>query len=115
MLRTLAVVVLLLAGVAACGGEDPDPTGSWGTDAPGQPNLTLGEDGKVSGTDGCNRLVSTWKQDGDTVTFSVVASTNMHCEGVDTWLSGMHTATVSGDTLTVADADGDTIGTLRRR
>ena len=38
----------------------------------------------------------------------------MACEGVDTWLSKAATGNVSGDTMTVLDDGGSTIGTLKR-
>jgi hypothetical protein len=38
----------------------------------------------------------------------------MACEGVDEWLARASAATVSGDTMTVKDEVGATIGTLRR-
>jgi len=38
----------------------------------------------------------------------------MACEGVDTWLNGLATGTVEGDTLHVLNAADDEIGTLER-
>ena len=74
----------------------------------------LADDGTLTGTDGCNRLRGGWSADGDTVTFDQVASTRMACEGVDTWLSGLATATISGAEMTVLDASGAVLGTLAR-
>ncbi len=39
----------------------------------------------MSGTDGCNRLKGGWKQDGEAVSFTAVAGTQMRRIGVDTW------------------------------
>lgn len=72
------------------------------------------EDGKVSGTDGCNRLSGGYSEDADTVTFEQLASTMMFCEGVDTWLSKAATAKLSGDSLVISDESGTEIGTLKR-
>ena len=56
----------------------------------------LADDGSLTGTDGCNRLVGTWTAEADTVTFADVASTRMACDGVDTWLSALATGTIAG-------------------
>ena len=118
---TLAGSILLAAGaLTACaahpgGGDAADPVGTRGDTATRtEPSLVLADDGGLTGTDGCNRLVGSWTADGANVTFSQVASTRMACEGVDDWLSGLATAVVSGDTLTVSDASGAEIGTLER-
>ena len=117
---TLAATILLATGaLAACasnpGGGAADPVGTWGDTATRtEPSLVLADDDGLTGTDGCNQLVGSWTADGANVTFSDVASTRMACEGVDTWLSGLATAVVSGDTLSVSDASGAEIGTLER-
>jgi len=117
-------VLALGFGLAGCAPASPTGTGdtdastsavgTWGADAQGEPSLTLSEDGKLSGTDGCNRLTGSWTQDGATVDFGEVASTMMFCEGVDTWLVDLDTATVDGSTLRILDAEGTEIGTLDR-
>jgi hypothetical protein len=94
--------------------EPPNPVGFWGTaDTAGLPFLAFTEDGKVSGSDGCNALSGEWELEGTTIDFSDMASTLMACEGVDTWLSALDAATISGETMTILD-DADTeIGTLK--
>jgi heat shock protein HslJ len=117
----LVAAALALAGCATNAGsggaaaEPSDPVGTWG-DATTQtePSLVLADDGTLTGTDGCNRLRGGWSADGDTVTFDQVVSTRMACEGVDTWLSGLATATISGAEMTVLDASGAELGTLTR-
>lgn len=42
------------------------------------------EDGKLSGSDGCNQLTGPATVRGDTITFGEIASTKMACPGVDT-------------------------------
>lgn len=79
-----------------------------------QPYLELSKDGKVSGTDGCNRLMGSWAFDSSRITLEPLASTRMACEGVETWLAAAASATLEGDTLTVVDADGKPIGSLGR-
>ncbi|MFC9560616.1 META domain-containing protein [Agromyces sp. NPDC056965] len=118
----LSGTILLAATVlTACAGnpaepvETVDPVGTWGdVAATGEPSLVLGDDGSLTGTDGCNRLIGTWTAEADTVAFVEVASTRMLCEGVDTWLSTLATGTIEGDTLTVHDESGEEIGTLER-
>ncbi len=114
-LRKLAIpaaaigALLFLAGCASAATAE----GTWGTDD--GPQLTLSEDGALSGTDGCNQLMGSWEADGATVDFGEVASTLMACEGVDTWLNGLATGTVEGDTLHVLSTDGTEIGSLERQ
>lgn len=116
---TLAAGALLLAvGLSGCAGggsgQAPSAEGTWGSSAEGQPQLVLAADGTLSGTDGCNRLAGSWEQSGADVTFGQVASTLMACEGVDTWLSTLDSATIDGSTLHVKDQSGAEIGTLSR-
>ncbi|MBP1327365.1 heat shock protein HslJ [Leucobacter exalbidus] len=112
VLAASALVALTLTG---CSSSSGDVTGSWGdAETQGQPALELGTDGKLSGTDGCNRLMGDYTEKDGGVEFGQIASTMMFCEGVDTWLGKAATATVSGDKMTVLDKDGAEIGTLKR-
>ncbi|RAX49399.1 META domain-containing protein [Arthrobacter sp. AQ5-05] len=106
--------VLLLTSCAPSTPELPDPLGGWGTDGPGQPNLVLEADGKLHGTDGCNRLVGSYEASGTDITFGPLGGTRMFCEGVDTWLSHAAGATLGADTLEIIDAQGQRIGSLER-
>ena len=117
--RTLSIVgaigaaVMLTAGCAS-NVSAPGIVGSWESQEPGNPSLTFTEDGKVSGTDGCNDINSTYTIDGESIIVQPFASTRMFCEGVNTWLSGLATATIDGKTLLVQDASGTPIGELTR-
>ncbi|MDN4597777.1 META domain-containing protein [Leifsonia virtsii] len=106
-------VVLLLAGCAGTP-SGAKVVGMWGSTASGQPNLNIENDGTFSGSDGCNRLSGQGQIDGNEITFGSIASTMMACEGVDEWLGKAATGNVSGDTMTVLDESGKTIGTLPR-
>lgn len=120
------MIVLAAAALTACASnagtdatEPVDPVGTWGdASASSEPSLVLADDGKLTGTDGCNRLMGSWSTDesdaGDAVSFVDVASTRKMCEDVDTWLSKLATGTIAGETLTILDADGAEIGTLER-
>jgi heat shock protein HslJ len=102
-------------GAGAGGAEDPSDAivGTWGSTADKQPHLVF-DDGKVTGTDGCNGVSTTYTVEGDTVTLGRFMSTQMACTGVDTWLRAVHTVTIDGDALIVRNSSGDEIGTLER-
>lgn len=113
-----AVGLLLFTG---CLGEEGsarggsiDAAGTWGdTSDTTAPSLVLADDGSFTGTDGCNQLNGQWSVDeADHVQFEDVASTQMACEDVDTWLIGLDQATVADGTMTVLGQDGSEIGTL---
>lgn len=113
-MTVLAAAGIALLALTACSGSPVDAVGSWGEDADRQPYLVLDEGGKLSGTDGCNRLNGGWEQDGDVITFGEVATTMMACPDIDTWLMDLDTARIDGDTLLVSDATGEEIGLLSR-
>lgn len=120
-LRRVVLIALLLPVLAACtdsAGAAASPVGAWGdpTDPtdPSRPSLVLAEDGRLSGTDGCNRLTGSWTVDGTTLTFSALASTMMFCEGVDTWLLGAAAADLVAGSLVIRDSSGTVLGTLER-
>jgi hypothetical protein len=105
-----------LAALAGCSSPGSSPfTGDWGQEAPGQPSLTISDDGTFTGNDGCNDFEGEGTISGDTFTFGPFATIQQACEGVVPWLNIAVTATVDGDTLTVYKSDGDQIGTLDMR
>lgn len=112
-----AVVLSALTGCgqAAGSGGDADVTGTWTSEADGvTSSLEFADDGSVTGSDGCNTFSGDVEVDGDTVTFGPLMSTLKGCPGMDTWLSGVDSAVVDGDTMTVMGSDGEEIGTLER-
>ena len=122
LLATAAAVLLLTACGDVAGGDaddagtgSPDVTGSWGdTEAENAPFLEFTADGRVSGTDGCNRLFGGWSIQGTRITLTDMASTKMYCHDVDEWLSAGAAADVDGDTLRILDSSGAEIGVLER-
>ena len=116
--RRLAVVgagVAPVVALAGCSSSAVSAAGTWGTpSSQGKPYLELKTGGALSGSDGCNRLTGTWTQSGDDVTFGHLASTLIACQGVDTWLSKAHSATIKGSTMRVLDDDKQDIGTLTK-
>jgi len=116
ILVSIAVASVAVA-LSGCGASaESTATGIWGDpNATRMPSLELHEDRSLSGTDGCNRLVGTWKMSGNQIEFGTLASTLMACEGVDTWLGAATTATIDGSTMTIKDQGGKAIGTLQRQ
>jgi heat shock protein HslJ len=126
MKRVLALAgsLILAFTISSCGAAS-GPTGTWGdgynTDK--QPYLELSlaaeqtgdQAGYVTGSDGCNRISGQWMYAGGELTFPQIGATQMACEGINTWLSKAKGATLSGNTLTITDAAGAPIGTLKRQ
>ncbi|MBD7994673.1 META domain-containing protein [Arthrobacter sp. Sa2CUA1] len=136
--RYLILALALTLGVSACatdagsgsaGSDSPsskpsaeapatsaaEVEGTWGNpDEMREPSLNLGSDGRISGTDGCNRLLGSWTFEDGKVHFSEMGMTMMACPDVDQWLSKASTAVPETDTLRIYDAGGTEIGTLTR-
>ncbi len=112
----MVLSAVALTGCAGSSGDSIDAVGTWSESSDADaPSLTLEQGGKLSGTDGCNQLSGEWKlEDDDIVSFESVASTQMACEDVDTWLAGLSQATISGSTMTIEGSDGAEIGQLER-
>lgn len=119
LMKRVTVVLALaaaLVALAGCSSSGSSPfTGTWGEDAPGEPSLTINDDGSFAGNDGCNDFEGEGTVSGDTFTFGPFATIQQACEGVEPWLNIAVTATVDGSTLTVYQNNGDTIGTLDER
>lgn len=116
-LLVAAASVSLLA-LSGCSSQ-PEPVSvagtEWGDAAKTDtPSIAFAEDGKITGTDGCNRLMGSYTETAGEVVFSPLASTMMFCEGVETWLGGATKATVDGDTITFVNEEGAKIGDLKR-
>jgi heat shock protein HslJ len=76
-------------------------------------HLLFQADGRVSGSDGCNRVSGTYKREGDAVTFGPMAGTRMACpdtgdieRAFGDALQRAARLTVSGDRLELLDAAG---------
>lgn len=137
--RVIGIAVLgLVLPLAACGtGSEPseptssaptesstptdsadsaaiDPTGKWTSPEAGDPFLEFSEDGQVTGSDGCNRIQTTWEVDGDKILITPFTTTQKACAGVDTWLSEASSATIEGNVMKVADSSGEVVGGLEK-
>ncbi len=78
------------------------------------------ENGEVSGTSGCNRFFGAYEVDGDSISIGPLGSTLMACPGplMDqefgfmTSFQSAATYEISGDTLTMSNADGEVVVTF---
>lgn len=113
-MKTRAVLVSVAGLVLAGCSPQASAAGTWRATEPADAYLEIVDDGTLSGTDGCNRLFGGWEKDGSTITFGAIGMTEMYCEGVDDWLSQMHTATVTDATMTIFNEAGSEIGELKR-
>ncbi|MBK1720245.1 META domain-containing protein [Thiocystis violacea] len=81
-------------------------------------SLTFDTQGRIGGSDGCNRYMSGFRRDGDTLSIGPIATTRMACQASDgraeqarSYASALGRVTafrIEGDQLTLLDADGGT-------
>lgn len=84
-------------------------------------HMVLDEQGRITGSTGCNRVVGSYELDGEALTFSQLASTRMACPGETgelerDWMSALsQTAQVTqqGDRLILEDADDSPLAELK--
>ncbi|MCC6500071.1 MAG: META domain-containing protein [Anaerolineales bacterium] len=130
LIGLLAVLVL-----SACsGGSASSIVGQWELVSHGSASsqtpavegvdtsIEFSADGKLHGNVGCNVFNGDYKVDGDTLTFSPVASTLMFCEDVAAQesstlavFSESATFVLDGDTLTITSADGASVIVLAKK
>jgi heat shock protein HslJ len=111
-------VVLAAAGCAGGAGSDGETddgadsaaTGTW---RDGTAWLTL-DDGRVTGSDGCNGVNGSYSAEGDSVTFALEMTTMKACAGVTITFTNLVSAVVADDELTLRGADDAVITTLAR-
>jgi XRE family transcriptional regulator, regulator of sulfur utilization len=60
-----------------------------------QPSLRFAAGGRVSGSDGCNRISATYTLAGSRITFGPIAATRMACPGIES-LAGKFEAALTG-------------------
>lgn len=120
MFRSLLTAAAFFAvgiGLAGCAGAT-EATGSareegrWEAEGPA---FLILENGDLRGSDGCNGILGSYTVTDGRVEVTRGASTLRACPDVDTWLRGLSSAIIDGDTMTVLDGDGATIGTLTRK
>jgi hypothetical protein len=103
-----AAMLLLTACAAGSAGSEGSVVGAWGEEP--CPNITIAENGEVTGSDGCNRLTGTGTISGDRIEFGTLAQTRMACAaGTDVVEPWATSATVDGDELVLLDEAGEEI------
>ncbi|WP_291480322.1 META domain-containing protein [Corynebacterium sp.] len=118
-----ALAVVGLAGAPAAtaqpavpGSSVPDVpfTGTWvDADPAGAAEVTF-DQGRISGTDGCNGVGSSYTVEGNVADVDPFISTLMACTGAwSPWLQGMSTVHHYGAVLVVHGEDGAVLGVLR--
>ena len=87
-----------------------------GVTTPNDVSLTLQlEDGRVSGSGGCNRFTSSYEEEGNSISFGSVASTRMACpdeimSAERAYLAALGSAawwSASGNELVLSDSSGE--------
>ncbi|MFE2656487.1 META domain-containing protein [Brevibacterium sp. NPDC059310] len=89
--------------------------GQWSAGGDSKAFLALAADGTLNGSDGANRIVTTWEPDGDDA--AVIApflTTQMAAPGMKMWLGRVRRVEVDGDVLAVFDQSGTRLGELIR-
>lgn len=112
--RVSSIIAAGLLGTTGSLGASEKISGTWRASAPAEAYLEFLDDGRVAGSDGCNRLMGSWTQEGDVIQFGTMVSTMMYCHDVDTWLSGLDCAKINGETMTILGSENVEIGTLRK-
>lgn len=95
----------------------PEFLGTWKSELQ---QIELTQEGRLAGTDGCNTISSSWKEQGGTISFSPVVSTRMDCTDPETgelirsWILDAASGLVLEDELTIFDGSGAELGTMKR-
>lgn len=89
--------------------------GTWTEGVAGGASLVLNSDGTVIAFDRCNTLGGAWVVANGNIIIRMDGGTERSCDGLDTWLGAVASVTVEHDSLLIANAAGDTIGTLTKR
>lgn len=90
-------------------------SGRWAAESNPHAFLEFALDGSVTGSDGANRIVTTWQPDGDgSAVVAPFLTTQMAAKGMQTWVGGVRRVEVDGDVLAVFDQSGNRLGELIR-
>ncbi|MCM1014201.1 META domain-containing protein [Brevibacterium sp. XM4083] len=89
--------------------------GQWSAGKDSKAFLALAADGTLNGSDGANRIVTTWQSDGDaSAVIAPFLTTQMAAPGMKTWLGRVRRVEADGDVLAVFDQSGNRLGELIR-
>ena len=89
-------------------------TGRWVTEPGSKAFLDFADGGALSGSDGANRISTSWQADGGEAVVDAFLTTQMAAPGMTPWVGRIHRATVDGDTLIVLDHAGNRLGEMIR-
>lgn len=135
LLITLFALSTIILAACSGGGNSNSITGEWtlvsygDTAAPTpalpdvETSITFDENEQFGGTVGCNSFNSSYKVDGEQITFGSIVSTMMFCEGIadqESDVLGILTDKtvnykIDGGQLTLASTDGASIIVLARK
>jgi heat shock protein HslJ len=116
-IASLSVVAIVVLGCAPAAPSPSTPAlagTSWtvisingaGVVPDSPPTIQFSEDGRVSGSSGCNQYGGSFKADGGAIEFGALQSTEMFCEGARGPQEAAFTAALSGARSYSVDADG---------
>jgi heat shock protein HslJ len=90
------------------------------TDSVRAPHLIFNSENRVSGSDGCNRLMGTYLLEGNKLNLGEIAGTKMACEENTEQSAAFHAAmknattyTLHGDQMVLSDASGIVIARFK--
>jgi len=134
LLTAVAVAVAWGASLAGQAGDPPSLVGpTWaavelaGTPvaaepAARQPSIAFVANGRVAGTDGCNRISAPYTQNGERISFGAMITTRMACPGADEVsrrfaeaIQGTTGWRIAGGRLEFRDATGKPLATFMVR
>ncbi|GAA1847982.1 META domain-containing protein [Brevibacterium marinum] len=89
--------------------------GSWVSSKPGSTAfLKFTDDGSVSGSDGANRISTTWMADDSGAVIDSFLTTQRAVQGMERWVGRTHRVEADGEELKAFDQAGNHLGVLMR-
>lgn len=90
-------------------------TGRWISPKPGSKAfLELSADGSLTGTDGANRISTTWTSEESGAAVASFLTTQRAAQGMEAWVGRARRVEADGDHLNVFDQAGKHLGVLTR-
>lgn len=89
--------------------------GKWVSTKPGSAAfLSISDDGSLTGSDGANRISTTWTKDGSGAVIESFLTTQRATQGMERWVGRTRRVETDGDQLNVFDHAGKHLGELTR-
>lgn len=89
--------------------------GKWISSKPGSSAfLDIAADGSLGGSDGANRISTTWTSDGSGAKVESFLTTQRAMQGMETWVARARRVEADGDQLNVFDQKGNHLGAMTR-